>query len=283
MTDEPAHPDRRIVTEPDRIRRLAEVHDAVPVASGGDLSLRTGVDTYEGERLAWADFFDRFRESERIVHYRPDEADERSAEPLEVVGPDDRPVDARSGRSTAAGPDGPGAAGAEGTDADPPAVTEQGMARSDTGDVEPVAPETTERDSDEDHVEGEVSTAGIGDSARGPPSPAGNLVLDEIHEHETGFGGADLNDEYLVFVNDGDDPVDVSGWTVENEAGISYTFPESTVVGPGTQLRLYTGEGSDTESRRYWGADVPIWGEDGDTVTVSTAHGERVIRMPFEA
>lgn len=120
----------------------------------------------------------------------------------------------------------------------------------------------------------------MAESARGADEP--QLVLDEIYE-APGLGGGDVDDEYLVFTNDGEDPLDVSGWRVENDSGRSYVFPDGVVVAPGERVTLHSAAGTDTDTELYWGSSEPVWSERGGTVTVTTETGRQVLREPFKA
>lgn len=58
------------------------------------------------------------------------------------------------------------------------------------------------------------------------------LELVRIHADATGNDNENLNDEYLVFENTGAEPLDLSGWTVADEADHAYTFPDGFVLAP---------------------------------------------------
>jgi micrococcal nuclease len=100
------------------------------------------------------------------------------------------------------------------------------------------------------------------------------LRVSEIHADAAGNDGENLNDEYVVLKNTGDEELDLSGWTVSDEADHTYTVPNGTTLAPGETLTLHTGSGTDGDGHRYWGAGNPIWNNGGDTVTVRTASGE---------
>ena len=108
-----------------------------------------------------------------------------------------------------------------------------------------------------------------------------HLVLDELREDPVGRDRAHLNDEYVAFKNEGEAPLNVSGWTVENAAGRTYRFP-NTVIEPGERVTLHSGRGTDGPGHRYWNADDPVWDNRADTVTVRTEDGERVLRESYE-
>lgn len=110
-------------------------------------------------------------------------------------------------------------------------------------------------------------------------SPSG-LALVEIHEDAAGNDNQNLNDEYLVFANRGDEALSLSGWTVTDAAGRDYTFGNYTLA-PGERVTLYTGSGTDTETARYWGAGGAVWNNDGDTVTVRTSGGDVALQRAY--
>jgi hypothetical protein len=128
----------------------------------------------------------------------------------------------------------------------------------------------------EDAAERSEDTA-MSESAHG--AETGVFVLDEIHE-ERGLTD-DVSDEYLKFRNTADDRLDLSGWVVENDDGQTYVFPDGFVLDAGEHVTLHSGDGTDSETDLYWGATKPIWDDDGDTVTVTTANSEQVLREPY--
>lgn len=166
---------------------------------------------------------------------------------------------------------------------EPDDVETDQLATSDTGDDEPVAFDRTESDEPDRDEAGEAATAPAHDTERAPTSAAEGFVLDEIHEDQTGLVGSETEGEFLAFRNVGEEPVDVSGWTVENEAGRSYSFPGGTVLAPGERIKLHGGRGTDTEDDLYWNADEPILEAKRTTITVETADGERVLRERYES
>jgi micrococcal nuclease len=106
------------------------------------------------------------------------------------------------------------------------------------------------------------------------------LALVEINADAEGNDNENLNDEYLVFENRGDETLDLTGWTVTDEAGRSYTFGEVTLA-PDASITLHTGSGTDTDSDVYWGQSGAVWNNGGDTVTVRNADGAVVIEQSY--
>lgn len=119
-----------------------------------------------------------------------------------------------------------------------------------------------------------------------PESPATSrvtvgLVVDEIHEDATGYDHWNENDEYLVFRNDGDEPLALAGWTVENFDGETYEFPEGFVLEPNRTVTLRSGPGEDTDSDLYWGSKRAVWKNTGDVLTVRDGEGKLVLRESY--
>jgi competence protein ComEC len=96
-----------------------------------------------------------------------------------------------------------------------------------------------------------------------------------VHADAAGNDNENLNDEYVVFENTGADALDLSGWTVADEAGHTYTVPAGTTLDSGATMTLYTGSGTDTATGRYWGAGGPVWNNAGDTVVVTDDAGQQ--------
>ncbi|MGM0592524.1 MAG: lamin tail domain-containing protein [Halobacteriota archaeon] len=113
------------------------------------------------------------------------------------------------------------------------------------------------------------------------PSPgvddeSSGIEITEIHADAAGDDRENLNDEYVTIANTGDGRVDLAGWTVRDEAGKTYEFPDGVVLGPGESVTLRTGDGTDGGGDVYWDAESPVWNNDGDTVTVVATDGDIV-------
>jgi competence protein ComEC len=116
----------------------------------------------------------------------------------------------------------------------------------------------------------------------GPDAPAGPpLALVEINADAAGDDRTNLNGEFLVFENRGEETLDISGWTVADAAGRTYTVPEGVALEPGGRVTLYSGAGTDSGTALYWNATGPVWNNAGDTVTVTNADGARVLREAY--
>jgi len=135
----------------------------------------------------------------------------------------------------------------------------------------------------EDYYEAEAAARDDGAGVwrcREPGSAAGtDLVVAEIHADAAGDDDGSLNDEYVVFENGGDAPLDLVGWTVRDQAGHTYAFPEGVVLDPGEAVALHTGSGRDGDGDRYWNRTQAVWNNGGDVVVVADPDGDVVLRV----
>ncbi len=74
--------------------------------------------------------------------------------------------------------------------------------------------------------------------------------------------------EWVELYNVGDDPVDVSGWTLRDEDGTSTALPDGAVIEPGQAILLIPSVQSVAGFRAAWGEDLDVypvgqWGDDG--------------------
>ncbi|MFC4449976.1 lamin tail domain-containing protein [Halorussus aquaticus] len=111
---------------------------------------------------------------------------------------------------------------------------------------------------------------------------SGSLTVAAVHADARGDEDANLNDEYVVLRNAGDRTLDLSGWTVADEAGHTYAFPERTTLAAGETLTLRTGSGRDGGGDYYWNAGRPVWNNAGDTVFVRTDEGRLVLEVEYD-
>ena len=111
-------------------------------------------------------------------------------------------------------------------------------------------------------------------------SSDGRLRIVEVNADAPGDDNENLEEETVVLENTGEEPLDLSGWTVTDEAGHEYTFGDVT-LDPGTRVTLHTGGGSDSGDSVYWGRSSAVWNNGGDTVTVRDADGDVVAERSY--
>lgn len=101
------------------------------------------------------------------------------------------------------------------------------------------------------------------------PTPPPEIAVDIpcFHVDAQGDDGENQEDEWVCFKNEADLAANMTGWTVVDEYGWIYTFPEFTLA-PGSTVRLITGCGTDTADSLYWckGGSSAVWNNDSDTV-----------------
>lgn len=103
----------------------------------------------------------------------------------------------------------------------------------------------------------------------------GSTVSVEIVEVQADPPGPDeehLEDEYVVLENTGDDPIDLTGWSLRDESTRNrYSFPDGFVLDPGERVTVTAGPGPSG-----FGYGTPIWNNSGDTVFVVDPGGRFV-------
>jgi competence protein ComEC len=107
------------------------------------------------------------------------------------------------------------------------------------------------------------------------------LAVAEIHADAVGNDHENLNDEYVVLENTDDTALDLSGWTLSDEADHTYTFPDGFSLDAGARVTVYAGSGTDTATELYWGQSQAVWNNGGDTVTVRTTDGTIVLEESY--
>lgn len=90
--------------------------------------------------------------------------------------------------------------------------------------------------------------------------------------------------EYILLVNGTDEPMDLSGWRIQDLAGNSVDIPELSFLPPGGELRVYTGPGAPSPGEVHIGRDAPYLTNTGDLLMLLDAGGRSVhtLRTPAE-
>lgn len=76
----------------------------------------------------------------------------------------------------------------------------------------------------------------------------------------------DVTTEQLDIRNTSNAVVDILGWTLEDENGNVFTFPD-TKLQPSQVIRIFTRIGQDTPGALYWDLTVPVW-QAGEVATL---------------
>lgn len=62
----------------------------------------------------------------------------------------------------------------------------------------------------------------------------------------------------MILKNNGVESVDLTGWTLKDEADHTFKFP-SFLLEAGATVTIHTGSGEDTQTDLYWGSSQAIW------------------------
>ncbi|MBM3695977.1 MAG: hypothetical protein FJW79_08610 [Actinobacteria bacterium] len=92
----------------------------------------------------------------------------------------------------------------------------------------------------------------------------------------------DLNGEWVLLANRGEQDAYLTGWVLRDESSEHrYHFAAGTVLRPGEQVRVHTGSGADGEGSLYWGKDRPVWNNGGDTALLLDPRGNVAGRLRY--
>ena len=99
-------------------------------------------------------------------------------------------------------------------------------------------------------------------------NPKNMLSITQVHYNAEGNDEENLNDEYVVLVNNNREIIDLSGWSIQDDHGNRFDFPNGFSLNPNTSVTVYTGPGTNLTTALYWHHETPVWNNDGDTVKV---------------
>ncbi|TVZ83145.1 lamin tail domain-containing protein [Streptomyces sp. BK340] len=81
-----------------------------------------------------------------------------------------------------------------------------------------------------------------------------------------------LNREWVDITNNGRHGVNLSGWTLSDRDGNTYTFRNYWLGGRST-VRVHTGVGRDSSTDVFQDRRFSVWDRDADTATLRNDHG----------
>ena len=108
-----------------------------------------------------------------------------------------------------------------------------------------------------------------------PALASGPIKITKIHYAQI---GNNLDTEYIVVKNTSGSTVQMKGWKIISAPSSDnqhYVFPK-TKVAPGARVTLYTGSGTNSKGKRYWGATSARWDNSGDKAILLNASGGTV-------
>jgi micrococcal nuclease len=130
------------------------------------------------------------------------------------------------------------------------------------------------------YTDGAGGPGGVSNGDGGALGDSG-LAVATVHADADGPDGDNLNDEYVILENRGSRTIDLSEYIIRDDANHALTIPDGVTLRPGEQLTVFTGSGTDTDDSLYWGANSPVWNNDGDVVYVDTANDTTVVEYEY--
>jgi hypothetical protein len=85
-----------------------------------------------------------------------------------------------------------------------------------------------------------------------PSSTEINVAIPDI------TGAGTMENEIVIIQNNGGSPLVLTGWTLKDNQGTIYTFPQLTLYSGG-KVQLHTKSGSDTAADLYWRRSTAVW------------------------
>ncbi len=119
------------------------------------------------------------------------------------------------------------------------------------------------------------------DAGRGLWLPS-DLPIDitEIEFDPVGPDGDDLNGEWVQLVNRGESAVQLKGLVLSDESNNAFELLKRELVAGGA-LRVHSGTGRPSGDAIYWGRDVPLWNNDGDSAFLRDGDGLLIDRFSY--
>jgi micrococcal nuclease len=108
-----------------------------------------------------------------------------------------------------------------------------------------------------------------------------HIYLVELHYNAEGNDDENLNDEYLILGNQGDELIDLTGWTIQDEGNHLFTFPHF-ILEPEQTVIVYTGSGTNTKDSLYWRSQGAIWNNKKDILFLRNAEGELIFSYEYQ-
>lgn len=77
--------------------------------------------------------------------------------------------------------------------------------------------------------------------------------------------------EYVLIRNQGSEPINLEGWTLQGSRKQLYHFPNLSLNSQGA-VRLYSRIGTNSVIELFWGLDSALW-ESGETIQLKDSQG----------
>lgn len=140
------------------------------------------------------------------------------------------------------------------------------MARHGLAIARAFPPNVARQDTLEDaEAEAREARVGLWDPTACGGDPSVALEIREVSANPPGRDEDNLNGEFVVIVNEGAEPVDLSGFVLRDGSSVHrFTFPDGVTAHPGAALTIHVGCGEDDATDLYWCRGTPVWDNAGD-------------------
>jgi len=102
------------------------------------------------------------------------------------------------------------------------------------------------------------------------------LKIVDLNADAPGSDKDNPNGEWVEIANQGNQTIQMQGYSLKDEANHIYTFGNFEVQ-PGGSFRLYSGQGQNTTGELYWGlSGESVWNNDADTAFLRDGQGALV-------
>jgi hypothetical protein len=116
-----------------------------------------------------------------------------------------------------------------------------------------------------------------GDSPLSTPFPPSDSSASDVRivyvEYDPAEAGDEREWEFVLIENRGPGDQDMSGWTLSNDRGDTYTFPAGFILQADASVRVWTKGGQDTSIELYWGHEGEVWANDSGAANLKDSAG----------
>lgn len=102
----------------------------------------------------------------------------------------------------------------------------------------------------------------------------------DFHPDAKSYDEQNLNDEYLVLRNSCTNPVNMTGWSIQNKHNQIFKLPDFTIQ-PKEKVWIRSGSGNDNQTDIYMGISKPFWTNSGDTFIMLNSENQIVINYSY--
>jgi len=100
-----------------------------------------------------------------------------------------------------------------------------------------------------------------------------DIIISTAHYDAAGNDEQNLNDEFIVIENTNDKKINCTGWSIRDDHGNQFYFPNGFSLSAHTSVTIYTGRGSNSTHALYWHHQTPVWNNDGDRIRLYNEKG----------